>query len=190
MNSDEATAAVIDALDALDIPYMLVGSFSTNYYGIPRATQDADLVVQLRPGAISALANRLGPSFRLDPQMSFETVTTTTRFVLHVADNPFTVELFLLSDNEHDQQRFARRRRERVGNRDAFVPSVEEHRNHETPLVARRRPPQRPRKRGKRRRRPGQPDRLGLRDRLVRPARNAGASRPGAATSVRKREHG
>jgi hypothetical protein len=126
MNSDEATAAVIDALDALDIPYMLVGSFSTNYYGIPRATQDADLVVQLRPGAISALANRLGPSFRLDPQMSFETVTATTRFVLHVADNPFTIELFLLSDDQHDQQRFARRRRERVGNRDAFVPSVED----------------------------------------------------------------
>ena len=52
MNSEEATAAVIDALDALQIPYMVVGSFSTNFYGIPRATQDADIVVQLEPGAI------------------------------------------------------------------------------------------------------------------------------------------
>ena len=49
MNSDEATAAVIDALDALQIPYMMVGSFSTNFYGIVRATHDADIVVQLKP---------------------------------------------------------------------------------------------------------------------------------------------
>jgi hypothetical protein len=126
MNSDEATAAVIDALDALQIPYMVVGSFSTNFYGIPRATQDADIVVQLEPGTISALARRLGPAFRLDSQMSFETVTATSRYVLHMADSAFTVELFLLSEDAHDGQRFARRRRERVVNRDVFVPSAED----------------------------------------------------------------
>ena len=81
---------------------MVVGSFSTNFYGIPRATQDVDIVVQLEPGAISALATRLGPPFRLDPQMSFETVTATRRYVLHMADSPFTIELFLLSEDAHD----------------------------------------------------------------------------------------
>jgi len=126
MNSEEATAAVIDALDALRIPYMVVGSLSTNFYGIPRATQDADIVVQLEPGALSALAGRLGPSFRLDPQMSFETVTASRRYILHVADSAFTIELFLLSEDPHDQQRFARRRRERIVNRDVFVPSAED----------------------------------------------------------------
>ena len=111
MNSDEATAAVIDALDALQIPYMLVGSYSTNLYGIPRSTQDADIVVQLRPGDLTELAQRLGPPFRLDPQMAFEAATATNRYVLRLDDNPFTIELFLLSDDPHDQERFARRRR-------------------------------------------------------------------------------
>jgi hypothetical protein len=54
MTPQEATAAVIDAIDALQIPYMLVGSLSCNYYMIPRSTQDADFVVQLAPGAISS----------------------------------------------------------------------------------------------------------------------------------------
>lgn len=126
MTPQEATTAVIDALEALRIPYMLVGSLSCNYYAIPRATQDANFVVQLESGAISSLASRLGPSFRLDPQMSFETVTTTTRFVLHVADNPFTIELFLLSDDDHDQQRFARRRREPILDREVPIPSAED----------------------------------------------------------------
>jgi hypothetical protein len=126
VNSDEATVAVIDALDALSIPYMIVGSFSTNFYGVPRATHDADFVVQLEAGAISALANRLGPSFRLNPQMSFETVTATKRYVFNLADTPFSIEIFLLSDDAHDSERFARRKQERSGNRNVFVPTVED----------------------------------------------------------------
>jgi hypothetical protein len=126
MNSDEATAAVIDALDALRIPYMVVGSFSTNFYGIPRATHDADFVVQLEPGMLSALAKRLSPPFQLDPQMSFETVTLTSRYLLHLVNNPFSVELFLLSDDAHDMERFARRRRETIADRDVFVPTAED----------------------------------------------------------------
>jgi phage-related baseplate assembly protein len=46
--------------------------------------------------------------------------------VLHVADNPFSVELFLLSDDAHDQERFARRRSARVFDRDVFVPTAED----------------------------------------------------------------
>jgi hypothetical protein len=105
---------------------MIVGSFSTNFYGIVRSTHDADFVVQLEPGAITALAKHLGPSFRLDPQMSFESVTATRRYVLDVADSPFTIELFLLSDDPHDQERFARRRHERLGDCDVVVPSPED----------------------------------------------------------------
>ena len=41
MNSYEATVAVIDALQALDVPYILVGSLASNLYGIPRSTKDA-----------------------------------------------------------------------------------------------------------------------------------------------------
>ena len=41
MNSLEATAAVIDALEQAGIPYLLVGGFSSNAYGIARATKDA-----------------------------------------------------------------------------------------------------------------------------------------------------
>lgn len=42
MNSLDATAEVIDAFEESSIPYMLVGAFSSNAYGIPRATKDAN----------------------------------------------------------------------------------------------------------------------------------------------------
>jgi hypothetical protein len=105
---------------------MLVGSFATNVYGVPRSTQDADIVVQLRPGDLTALVARLGPPFRLDPQMTFETVTATNRYVLHLDESPFTIELFLLSNDPHDLERFARRRRERIPEGEVFIPSVED----------------------------------------------------------------
>jgi hypothetical protein len=126
MTGEEATVAVIDALESLHVPYMLVGSFASNFYGIPRATQDADFVVQLEKGSLGAIAQRLGPPFRLDPQMSFELVTGTTRHVLQVVDTPFHVELFLLGEDPHDEERFRRRRRVTLLGRETFVPTVED----------------------------------------------------------------
>ena len=126
MNSEDAAVAVIDALESLGVPYMLVGSFSSNFYGIPRATHDADFVAQLREGQIRAIAEKLGPTFRLDPQMSFETVTGTTRYTLRLADTPFEVELFSLSDDDHDRQRFLRRRRVSLRGRETFLPTAED----------------------------------------------------------------
>ena len=126
MNNDEATAAVVEGLETLKIPYMVVGSFASNLYGVPRATGDADFVVQLEAGEFSALLKRLGPLFRLDPQTTFETVTATRRYVLNLADESFSIELFLLSDDAHDQQRFVRRRRVRILDHDTFVPTVED----------------------------------------------------------------
>jgi hypothetical protein len=73
-----------------------------------------------------AVVDRLGPSFRLDPQMSFETVTGTYRYILTVAEIAFTIEVFLLGDDAHDQERFARRHRVSTPQGDAYLPTAED----------------------------------------------------------------
>ena len=47
MSIYDATFALIDALDEAKIPYMLSGSLSSMYYSFPRATTDADFVIDL-----------------------------------------------------------------------------------------------------------------------------------------------
>ena len=126
MTSDEAALAVIDALETLEIPYLLVGSFSSNYYGVARSTKDADFVVQLGSQSIRVITDRLGPQFRLDPQMSFETVTMTNRHIIDVVGIPFRIDLFHLSDDAHDQERFRRRRRIRLLDRHVSLPTAED----------------------------------------------------------------
>lgn len=126
MEPNEQVLKVIETLDQLGIAYILVGSYSSNVYGVPRATQDADLVLQLGDRPISALMSRLGGGFQLDPQMSFETITSTTRYVIHHLSSAFKLELFLLSDDPHDQERFARRLQRTFAGRPIYVPTAED----------------------------------------------------------------
>jgi hypothetical protein len=126
MTGDEAVIAVIDALESAGIDYMLVGSLSSNFYGVPRSTHDADFVVQLGEDSLTQFLARLGPAFRLDRQMSFETISMTTRHVLRIESTPFTIELFRLSDDEHDQERFRRRCRGNVFGHAVFLPTAED----------------------------------------------------------------
>lgn len=126
MNSDDAYLTVVEVLGELGIPYMVVGSLSSNFYGVSRSTQDADIVIQSTPSHISEIARRLGKMFRVDTQLRFETATLTRRHVIEVAELEFKIELFYLSDDPHDQERFRRRQQVKLQGRDAFLPTAED----------------------------------------------------------------
>jgi hypothetical protein len=126
MTAVDFVGRVIDALDQLNIPFMLVGSFSSNLYGIPRSTKDADFVIQLDPAKFQPLVRALSPEFEVDPQVPFETITSTTRHRMRHRATAFTVELFELSDDAHDQTRFARRLPTQFAGRPAYAASPED----------------------------------------------------------------
>jgi hypothetical protein len=126
VNAVEFVTRVIDALEKNAVPYMAVGSFSSNVYGKPRSTKDADFVVELGDTPLSRVVSDIGPHFVLESQMSFETVTSTSRYRLHHRDTKFLIELFMLSDDPHDRERFRRRVAGEIGGRRAFVPTAED----------------------------------------------------------------
>jgi hypothetical protein len=127
MTSGECiTLRVAEALEACGIPFLLSGSFASNYYGIPRSTKDADFVLQTPHAVGQAVVKRLGEDFLLDPQLSFETNTGTFRQELRHKHTAFKVELFLLSQDPHDQSRFERRRKVQLRDRRLWLPSPED----------------------------------------------------------------
>ncbi len=69
MKAEEIVRRVFEACDAVGIPYVLVGSFASNVYGIARSTKDADFVLSTEPGQFSQLMTALGPNFSRDPQV-------------------------------------------------------------------------------------------------------------------------
>lgn len=75
---------------------------------------------------LSNLMTELGPTFRLDPQIRFETVTGTTCHIIDAGGGFFRVELFQLSNDPFDRQRFARRRQISVLGRVAYAATAED----------------------------------------------------------------
>jgi hypothetical protein len=45
VNQDEVVGRVVAALVEVGVPYMIAGSFASNLHGVPRMTQDADIVI-------------------------------------------------------------------------------------------------------------------------------------------------
>lgn len=126
MTSNDIVVKLVEALERVGVPYMVVGSYSSNMYGVARSTKDADLVVQLPNDSTQSLAAVLGGEFRLDPQAILEFNTFTTRFVVSHIATAFTIELFLLSPDAHDQERFKRRRRMPFLGTEAWLPTAED----------------------------------------------------------------
>jgi hypothetical protein len=109
-NGYEATRHVVETFTRCGLDHMVVGGISSNAYGIPRSTKDADIVLAVEPSKLFEIVPELGDGFQLDDQGSFEMVTGTTRFHLRVPAIEFEIELFILSSDSHDQIRFQRKR--------------------------------------------------------------------------------
>lgn len=129
MSSEDAVAAVVDALEACQIEYMIVGAFSSNAYSVGRSTKDADFVVSLKWPQLGELMEHLGPDFRLDPQLQFETLTGSVRNIIRFLPTKFEIELFRLNQkDEHHLERFRRRRRQMLHaiHREVWIPTAED----------------------------------------------------------------
>jgi len=126
VSATDLVLRLIAIFEQLGIAYMLVGSYSSNYYGRPRSTRDADFVLILGNDQFVALQGSLGADFQLDPQLSFETITMTKRYVITHPATAFKIELFLLTNDAHDQSRFARRQRVEFEGQFAWLPTAED----------------------------------------------------------------
>jgi hypothetical protein len=62
-------AKLAGVFDALEIRYVVGGSVASSIYGIPRATQDVDLVADVRLSHVDAFTSALAGDFYVDADM-------------------------------------------------------------------------------------------------------------------------
>jgi hypothetical protein len=122
----DALFQVLDALEALQIPYMVVGSFASTFWGRPRMTHDADLVVEITAEKIAELARLLATHFYAPPFVIQDAVRKRGQFnVIHL-DYAFKVDLWLLKDSPYDAACFERRLLGVIFDREVWVSSPED----------------------------------------------------------------
>jgi hypothetical protein len=126
MMQREILFKVLDALEAVGIPYMLVGSFASSYWGRPRGTHDADLVVEIAPDQAAELAHLLqgefyAPEFAIREAAELRSHTN----VIHL-ELAFKVDLWVRKDTAYDRERFRRRRKGTMFDREVWISSAED----------------------------------------------------------------
>jgi hypothetical protein len=123
------TLTVLDALDALDVPYAIGGSLASAVHGVIRATLDADLVPELRLEHVEPLIRRLVPAFYADRETMRQAVQQHSSFNLIDLDTMFKVDVFVARSHPFDRSQLARRQLHRLSEdppRYAYVSSAED----------------------------------------------------------------
>ncbi len=82
-------------LDHLGIDWYVGGSVASSLYGIPRATQDLDLVAEIRLGQAQALADALGDDFYADVDLIIEAIRRRASFNILDMQTATKVDIFV-----------------------------------------------------------------------------------------------
>jgi len=103
-------ARVVAALEAASVPYMVSGSLASSLQGEPRATHDIDLVIDVAAADVGRLVRAFdAPDLYVDEQAIAEAVRRRAVFNLLQPATGDKVDLWLLTDEPYDRERFRRR---------------------------------------------------------------------------------
>lgn len=100
---------VTSALEKLNIPYVLVGSFASSIYGLYRATADIDILADITTEHVSPLHEALKEDFYVDELSMRKAIARGQSFNAIHFDSVFKIDLFVASDDEFATAQLNRR---------------------------------------------------------------------------------
>lgn len=112
MTPTEIVLLVARVFEALGVPYVLVGSLASSARGVPRATNDADLVVELRQEHVALLVAQLTEFFYVDETAVERAIASGRSFNAIHLDSGFKIDVFVPPPGGFGHQQIARRVRE------------------------------------------------------------------------------
>jgi hypothetical protein len=105
----QITQLITSVFEQLDIPYFISGSLASSLHGIPRATQDIDIVADLKSGQIVSFVEALEKDFYIDTDMIKEAIQRHSSFnIIHLA-TMFKADIFIFSDDPVSRLEMKRR---------------------------------------------------------------------------------
>ena len=100
----ETLFQITDALQRLGIRYAVGGSVASSARGVWRSTLDIDLIAEVRPERIAALAEELGPDWYVDDPLIRNAITAGRSFNLIQKRLAYKVDVFPATDDFHASQ--------------------------------------------------------------------------------------
>ncbi len=103
-------AKIASVFDALGIQYVVGGSLASSVYGTPRATQDVDIVADIRLFHVDTITSELAADFHVDADMIRDAIKRRASFnVIHLA-TMFKADVFIIQDDKWSREEMIRAR--------------------------------------------------------------------------------
>jgi hypothetical protein len=115
-------ARLARAFDRLAIRYLVGGSLASSLHGIPRATQDVDLVVELQLEHVEPLVEALAGDFYIDQNMAQDAVRRHASFNVVHWETMFKADVFVSPRDAWSLEEMTRVRRELVDTPEGRIP--------------------------------------------------------------------
>lgn len=100
---------VIDALEELNSPYLIGGSYASSTHGIARATMDIDILSALPAKQAAAFAAILTPEFYADEHAIRQAIKEKRSFNVIHFETGFKVDVFISKRDEFDVKQLERK---------------------------------------------------------------------------------
>ena len=126
MTQEEVVGRVIDLLVQLGAPYMVAGSFASNLHGVPRMTQDADLVIDANEATVLRLVRLLEPEFYVSEDAAREAVRLRRMFNAIHLDTGFKIDLVIMKARPFSAEELRRRERGPLAGRQVDFATAED----------------------------------------------------------------
>jgi hypothetical protein len=101
---------LVAVLDRLEIPFFAGGSVASGMYGLPRQTNDIDLVADLRVDQVAELCEGLGPAFYADAEAIAGAIGMGRSFNLIHIEGAYKFDIFPVGQDRFARSQLARRR--------------------------------------------------------------------------------
>ncbi len=108
----EVTLKVTGILEELGIPYLIGGSLASTLYGMIRATQDSDIVAEMKQTHILSFVSALQNEFFIDDEMIADAVQHHSSFNIIHRDTMFKVDIFIPKERPFQQSQIHRAQRQ------------------------------------------------------------------------------
>lgn len=101
-------------LNEAGIPYMATGSMGSSIHGRPRATQDADIVIDPDEDQLESLIRLLGQDYYVSRDAAMDALRRRTMFNVIELQGGRKADLIIRKDRPFSRQEFSRRRQVEV----------------------------------------------------------------------------
>jgi hypothetical protein len=127
MSVPDVFRRITKALGQAGIGYMLSGSFASAHYGVPRSTQDIDLVIEASPAQLRAFVESLsGNEYYADLDSALGAHKRQSMFNVIDLATGWKIDLIIRKSRAFSQEEFRRRQRASLHDVSLFVASAED----------------------------------------------------------------